>query len=160
MVNLPVNPNWPESPPHYADSNLTISAFGLLFYQGRDLTQSYGLLEAASDQDRDVNYGLVDCSNPAARQYTTKITCTDRRPPPFGNIYPGLKVVVSCAVPWCVTEGVTPDREYVCGSEFFENGFMFFLPLLYMMVRTVSWQGKEWRADIGWSISLEEYAAP
>jgi hypothetical protein len=160
MVDLPVNPNWPHSPPHYADSNLIISAFGKLYYQGRDLQQTYNIIDAATDQERDVNYQLVDCSNPAARQYATTISCTDRRPPPFDNIWPGMEVTVSCAAPFCVVEGQQPGREYVCGSELLENGFMFYLPILYMMVRKISWNMREWRADTGWTFSLEESANP
>jgi hypothetical protein len=157
VPNLPPNPNFPASGPRYADSNLIISSMGLMFFQARDLTQGYSIIEAASDQERDVNYSLVDCSNPAAQQYATTISCTDRRPPPFGLLWPGQIVSIRCAVPHCVPENQEPARDYVSGSEIFEAGFLYYLPILDMMIRSISWQGKEWRADIGWNFRAEEY---
>ena len=152
---LPVNAN---PPPPFADTLLTISGWGQLIFQARDLTQKIEPIKAASQVDRDVNAVAIDLSNPAFRKYQTTITCTDRRPPPFDNFWPGMVVEVSCVTPLCYPVGNpgSPTREEVHASSITLNGFVFYLPILTMLVQELSWQKEDWRANSPWSLTLVE----
>ena len=152
---LPVNLN---PPPTLADTQLFISAWGQLIYQARGLTQTYKFIEGALQIDRDAYGNAIDLSNPAFHKYRTTITCTDVRPPPLDAAFPGIVYTVTCAAFMCFPVGNpgSPARTVASGSDFTENGFTFYLPVLTMMVFDASWFREEWKANQGWSLTMEE----
>jgi hypothetical protein len=144
--------------PANADTLLVITGLGGFQYQARGLTQTLTPINEASDNVRSVNGTMVDLSNPIFRKYTSKITCTDVDAPPLDNLWPGMAVTVSCAVSLCYQTGRpgSPAREQVSGSSYTQGSFTFYRPVLYMMVKNVSQQFEEWKAENGWTIELEE----
>lgn len=140
------------------DTLLTISGLGRMLYQARGLMQSLEVIGLAKDQARTINGVLVDISNPIFRKYASKITCTDVNAPPIDNLWPGMEVVVDCAVNLCYKTGNpgSPHRDEVSGSSFVQGDYTFYRPVLRMRVTNVSESMDEWKADIQWQIDLEE----
>ena len=142
-----------------ADTLLSISGMGNFQYQARDLTQTLSVIKAMSQQKRTVNGTLVDISNPIFRKYASKISCTDVDAPPIDGLFPGMIVTVDCAVALCYEVGNpgSPHRNAVSGSEYVQNHFVFYRPVLTMMVLegpNLSFQ--EWKCANGWELNLEE----
>jgi len=144
--------------PSNADTMLSISGFGMMLYQARNLTQTLEVIQEASDFERSVNGTLVDLSNPIFRKYKSKITCTDINAPPLDNIWPGMVVTVDCAISLCYPTGNpgSPARHEVSGSSYVEGPFTFYRPVLTMRVMSLSQRFEEWKADNGWVLELEE----
>lgn len=144
--------------PPNADTLLVISGLGGFQYQARGLTQTLAVIPQAGQQERSVNGVLVDVSNPAFRKYVSKITCTDVNAPPLDGLFPGMVVTVFCAASFGYETGNpnSPFRTPVSGSEWSSGHMNFYRPVLDMMVRNVSQNFDEWKADNGWELDLEE----
>jgi hypothetical protein len=146
-------------PPIFADTQLEITAWGQFIYQARDLDQTLEIIQEATQQVRNSNGNMLDLSNPAFRKYKSRVTCSDRRAPPFDAFWPGMIVTVNCCTPLCYKTGNpgSPGRAAVAGTTPATlNGFVFYLPSLVMMIRAVSWTKKDWQATIGWNFEMEE----
>ncbi len=144
------------------DTLLVIESLGIPLYSARNLTQTLYLISgiaggAGSILRRTVNGKLVDLSYPQFRQYGTKITCTDRRAPALDGIWPGQPVTIHCVTELCYPIGGAPARESVSGSERTEDHFIFYRPVLEMMITAFSPnQMTEWHQDVTWEITAEE----
>lgn len=145
--------------PANSDTILTISGFGTMIYQARGLTQTLSVIGAATQLERTINGTLVDVSAPQFRKYESKINVPDDvDAPPLDNIWPGMEVTVGCAVYLCYPNGRagSPERAAVSGSEFTQNGYTFYRPLLTMRVRSLEQSHEEWAGKNTWSLELEE----
>lgn len=144
--------------PASADTLLSISGLGGFQYQARGLTQTLQVIQEATDLDRSVNGTLIDLSNPIFRKYKSRITCTDVDAPPLDNLWPGMTVIVDCAVNLCYQNGNpgSPHRSEVSGSSYTQGSFTFYRPVLEMLVSTFTQNFDEWKGDNQWSLELEE----
>jgi hypothetical protein len=158
--SLPINES---SPPPFLDTMMVITPSGQptwkLIFQARQISQTLEVIAAAQEQQRDVNGILVDLSNPVFRKYQSTVTCPgDVRAPPFDALWPGMLVTVAPAnlLAFPVGNVGSPARTPVEHSEITLNGMTYYQPLLTMMVRACSWTFNEWRAQLPWSLKLEE----
>jgi hypothetical protein len=145
--------------PAGADTLLTISSFGNLIYQARGLTQTLAPIAAAQQMERTINGTLTDISATQFRKYTSKISVPDEvEAPPFDGIWPGMEVIVDCAVYLCYPVGRagSPARNVVSGSSYTENGMVFYRPSLTMLVRQPDQALDEWARKNSWNLELEE----
>lgn len=145
--------------PANADTILTISSFGNMLYQARGLTQTLSVIGEATQQERTINGTLVDISAAQFRKYASTINVPNEvYAPPLDNIFPGQTVTVHCAVTLAFVTGTVglPNRPEVSGSQWVENGYTFYRPLLTMMVKSVETQLDEWKNVVGWKLDLEE----
>lgn len=148
----------PGTPPNVGDTLLTISGFGTLLYQARGLTQTLEVIPQSKYQMRTINGTLIDVSNPIFRKYASTITCTDINTPPFDALWPGMEVTVECAAYLCYKTGNvgSPGRTAVSGSDYVSGEFTFYRPVLTMLVGELRFNQDEWKADVHWSLPLEE----
>lgn len=145
--------------PAGADTLLTISGFGNMTYQARGLTQTLEHITGASQLERTINGTLEDVSAAQFRKYQSKITVPDEvEVPPLDGIWPGVQVIVGCAIYLCYPNGRvnSPARAEVSGSSYTENGFTFYRPLLTMRVKDYEEHVDEWGRKVGWTLDLEE----
>jgi hypothetical protein len=140
------------------DTLLQISGLGTLLWQGRGLTQTFDVINAAKQQERTINGILKDISNTMFRKYLSKISCTDNTTPPLDNVWPGMTVTVHCAAELCYQTGNTgsPARPQVSGSSYTQGSFTFYRPIMTMMVVNLAQHLDEWKCVIGWDLELEE----
>lgn len=145
--------------PAGADTVLTISGFGSMIYQARGLSQTLETIAAASQLERTINGTLIDVSAPQFRKYQSKISIPDEvDAPPFDGIYPGMIVIVGCAVELSYPNGRvgSPRRPEVSGSSYSQNGYTFYRPVLTMLVRDVHTQLDEWGRKVASALDVEE----
>lgn len=103
---------------------------------------------------------LKSVTRPGTEKYALELSCSDQEPPDFGGIWPGLQVVVECAVE-LVQRGAPHDRPAVAGSTrtitLAEGGTVtVYRPQLTMLVTGWNNDFEEWSAGNSWSLSLEE----
>jgi hypothetical protein len=143
------------------DTLLRIIGAGLPPYSARGLTQTLEPIEPATYQRRDLNFKLHNLAHPRARLYRSTVTCTDRQPPAFDGLWPGMTVTVHCVKKLCrETDSDGLGRPAVPGSEVAAGGFTRYRPELVMMVVSCPQSFEEWRAREGWEIELEEIEIP
>jgi hypothetical protein len=141
------------------DTVLVLQGIGVALYSTRFASQTLEPLgQAAATIYRDVN-GVLRQATPQTgfQKYRSQISCSDLWPFAAGGIWPGLEVTVDCAA-WLsyATEGGSPERTVVEGSEREVGTFTFYRPRLAMMV--VAWKINENEAGAAatWSLDLEE----
>ena len=145
--------------PPNTDTILSITGFGNMTYQARNLSQTLEVIGAASQNERTINGTLIDVSAPQFRKYSSKVSIpSETNAPPLDGIFPGQTVTVHCAVGLSFITGSPgfPKRPEVSGSSFTENGYTFYRPLLTMKIIHVETHFDEWKNVIGWTIELEE----
>jgi hypothetical protein len=136
---------------------LVLSYIGVPLYSARGLTQTLTPIQQATDLRRDINGNLVDLSLAQFRKYASKITCRDFNAPALDGIWPGQVLTVSCVAELAVPAGAPLARAAVAGSIRVQaDGFIFYRPLLQMMVSAISLSEEEYQADYAWELSLEE----
>lgn len=138
------------------DTLLILTGIGVPLYSARGLTQTLEPIAAAANLRRTVNGDLRDISFEPFRKYHSKISCTDQRAPAIDGIWPGMTVTVHCVQELCYPVGGTPGRPMVSGSDRTESGFVFYRPVLEMLVVAMTDQTDEYAADVQWSMDLEE----
>ncbi len=148
------------------DTLLIMDELGIPLYSARNLTQSLFLIPGMASGSgsiirRTVNGKLIDLTYSQFRQYGTKITCTDRRAPALDGIFPGQPVTIHCVTELCYPIGSHPSRNSVSGSERTEGHFIFYRPVLKMMITTFSPNTMaEWQQDVTWELTAEEVEPP
>ena len=146
--------------PANSDTLLTISGMGHMLYQARGLTQTLQVIPAATSQGRTINGTLIDLSVAQFRKYTSKISCSDVNAPALDNLWPGMTVTVDCACSLCYAAGNpgSPARPEVSGSSYADGSpaFIYYRPILDMMIKDISFHFDEWKAVVGWEMDLEE----
>jgi hypothetical protein len=131
---------------------LVIDGVEIPYGAGRGVRQTLTPIGQATQLRRTVNGDLIDISSTLFRKYTTTITCTDQAAPTLDNIWPGMEIVIDCAVE---LPG-TATRPVVSGSTRVDGDATFYRPQLTMMVTSFSVEVDEWQAVVGWSLSAEE----
>jgi hypothetical protein len=150
---------WENILPANSDTLLTISSFGNMLYQARNLNQTLEVIGEASQLERTINGTLADFSAPQFRKYSSKITIpNDVNAPPFDGVFPGMQVSVGCAVGLSFLTGLpgAPHRTPVSGSLYTDGAYTFYRPELLMLVRSLETHFDEWKAIIGSTLNLEE----
>lgn len=148
-------------------------------YSARGLVQELKTIPQATALRRTVNGGLLDVSAPQFRKYETSISNSSRpdvQPPSWDGIFPGLEITVYCIAELCQmhsgfstetsgflsTDTETPPlhlglhRPHVHGSIRFEDGFVFYRPILQMRITALSQKVDEYGATVDWSLMAEE----
>jgi hypothetical protein len=140
-----------------SDTLLVITGLQIPRYSARGLIQTYAVIAAATDQRRTINGDLKDLSVAQFRKYVSKITCTERATPAIDGIFPGAIVTVDCIFELSYPAGGHPQRPEVSGSSRFVDGFVYYRPVLQMMITAIGPnQLDEWAGDYQWEIDLEE----
>jgi len=135
---------------------LILSGIGVPLYSARGLQQTLEPIAAAANLRRTVNGNLRDVSFEPFRKYHSKITCTDQRAPAVDGIWAGMLVTVHCVEELAYPSSGSPGRPVVSGSDRLEGDFIFYRPVLSMMVTALSLQTDEYPADVQWTMELEE----
>lgn len=135
---------------------LIMDSLGLPIWSARGINQTLKVIPASSVQKRTINGELIDLSYDQFRKYESTISGRDIRTPSFDGIWPGRLVNVHCISELSYPTGGSATRPEVSGSSREENGFVFFRPILSMMIVQISAAEDEWGADKTWEITLEE----
>lgn len=146
------------------DTILTLTGMGIPDYSARGLTQTLTPIGASVVMHRTVNGELVDVSPEQMRKYQSAISGDDQEPPALEGIWPGMQLTVGCMVELARQGGETEtetgtdalERPAVAGSIRYAGGFVFYRPVLTMLVIGFSVERDEWGAAISWSLQLEE----
>lgn len=142
------------------DTVLELTGIGIAPYSTRGAIQTLEPIGGASAVIyRDVNGVLRKVGGTSFQKYKSTIQCQDQLPPAFDGVWPGTVLTVTCIAEICYEDitGVTPQRDMVTGSERTEGGFVYYRPILQMMVvGGPSAQTDEWGATVSWRLDLEE----
>ena len=146
------------------DTILTLTGMGIPDYSARGLKQALTPIEAVSVMHRTVNGTLVDVAAEQMRKYASTITGSDQEPPALEGIWPGMQLTVGCIVELATQGGDTEtetgtdalERPAVAGSIRYSGGFVFYRPILTMLVTKFSVDTDEWGAAVDWTLTLEE----
>lgn len=136
---------------------LTLTGIGVSPYATRGLDMEIQPLEQAGQIFRNVNGGMVDLTDPIFKLYRVTISCTDRRAPPFGGLWPGQLVTLESPIEMA-NATLTSDRPIVSGSDNVEQGIGFFRPVLYCFVTAFTQSANEYSSEVSWTLELEELA--
>lgn len=136
---------------------LVISAIGVSPYSARGLTQTLEPIQQAASLTRSINGASMDLSVAQFRKYKSSISCTDQNAPAFDGMWPGAEVTVDCVATLSYkSDGGSPQRDVVPGSERIEGDYTIYRPRLEMVVVAFNQQEDEWGASIAWQLDLEE----
>ena len=143
-----------------AIAELVITGMGVPPFSVRGVTQTLEPIDDAADIRRTINGTAVNLSQVAFQKYFSEISCEDIDVPAIDQIIVGMEVTVEC-VQELSYAGSLPlagnnSRTAVTGSAREANGFVFYRPVLTMLVVGHSVEHDEWGAVTGWSLELEE----
>lgn len=138
------------------DTLLVLTGIGIPAYSARGLTQTLEPIGAAGFLARTVNGALRNLSSTQFHKYQSAISCTDLQAPALEGIWPGQIVIVECVAELCYPVGGSPSRSFVSGSERSDGAFIFYRPVLEMMVVGLTTTADEWGATFQWQLTLEE----
>lgn len=146
--------------PPNADTELTISSFGVMLYQARGLSQTLEVIGEATQLERAIDGTLLDLSATQFRKYASTINVpNDVEAPPLDGIWPGMQVTVGCVVglAYLTSGGNGPNnRPEVSGSSYVLGAYTIYRPVLIMLVKKVETHFDEWKCIVGWTLELEE----
>lgn len=134
-------------------------------YSARGLNQTLSLITGAGGEGgdalgktirRSINGGLINLFPSQFRKYVSTITCNDVETPAIDPAYIGQSVIVECCFELSYPSGGTPQRTEVSGSSRVEGDFVFYRPVLLMMVTAVNFQFDEFGAAYAWTAQLAE----
>jgi hypothetical protein len=136
-------------------SLLAISPIGVPPYSARGASQTLDPLNGVFA--RTVDGELIDLTPPQFKLWKTSISCTDLQSPAINEIARGMVVVIDCVaeIKW-KTDGGSPDRPIVEGSERIDEEWTYGRPRLTMMITNHSVQKNEFQAAVSWHIEAEE----
>lgn len=141
------------------DTVLELIGMGIAPYSTRGAVQSLEPIgSATAGIYRDVNGVLRNVGGTSFQKYKSTINCQDQAPAALDGIWPGKLLTVTCIQELCYPDvtGAGPQRDLVTGSERTVDGFIFYRPILSMMVTGFSLETDEWRGDVSWRMDLEE----
>jgi hypothetical protein len=139
------------------DTLLVLEGPGIPLYSARGLTQTLEPIAVGNQIRRTVNGNLINLAPTQFRKYASKITCTDQRTPAIDGLWIGAIVTVDCVSELAyLTEGGSPTRTVVEGSERVEGLHSFYRPQLTMMVVGLNTSTEEYGVQVTWGIDLEE----
>lgn len=144
---------------------LSGTAFLLPPFSSRDLSQTLDPISGISGAGgnvlgswirRDINGNLVNLVPSQFKKYQSEITCKDIRSPALDDGWIGQLLEVQCAMELSYVSGGTPARSVVSGSERTVGHFIFYRPLLTMMVVGIVNGFAEYPHEYSWKMSLQE----
>lgn len=139
------------------DTLITITGASLTRWSARGLTQVIVPIDQSKQFHRTINGKLRDVSDGAFRKYATSISCKDQRVPAIDGVWPGMKVIIECCAELAFPVGGTAQRPVVSGSTRTENGFVFYRPILEVILTSVpDISFEEWAAEYSWQLEGEE----
>lgn len=138
------------------DTLLVLTGIGIPAYSARGLSQTLEPIGAAAFLARTVNGALRNLSSSQFEKYQSTVSCTDMAAPALEGVWPGKTVIVECITELCYPIGGSPSRSFVSGSEYSDGDFVFYRPVLEMMVTSYTSQKDEWGATVQWQLQLEE----
>lgn len=143
-----------------AIAELKLTGLGVPPFSVRGVVQTLEPIDDAADVRRTMNGTAINLSNPDFRKYQSEISCEDMSPPAIDEIAVGMELTVECVAELSY-QGALPlagnnSRPAVTGSAREANGFVFYRPILTMLVTGHSVEHDEWGAITSWSIDLEE----
>jgi hypothetical protein len=148
----------------------------------RECTQTLTPIPGGSLR-RTINGALVHVGKMTHRKFSSTISCKDKRPPAFEDLWEGVRVKVGCIqhLTQSVPQGtrrvhlereplslhlydenhqewpVEPDQDlWILIPPHFPGGFLTYRPLLTMIVKKYHLETDEWGLTVGWSLELEE----
>lgn len=142
-------------------SKLDLVEIGIPPYSTDEIEVEFGPIPQATYQRRDLNGKLHNLASSTSKLYRLVVTGSSVAPPAFASLWPGD--ILTVHVPRELCRETTSDdlnRSAVPGSEYTEEGFSFYRPLLTMMV--VSWSSSliERTVEEGYQLELEELEMP
>ena len=144
-----------------AYSKLDLVEIGIPPYSTDEIEIEFGPIPAATYQRRDLNHKLHNLASNKARLYRLVISGRSVAPPAFASLWPGD--ILTVHVPKEVCRETTSDdlnRSAVSGSQYTEDGFTFYRPLLTMMVEECPQSFIERTVEENWILSLNELEQP
>lgn len=141
------------------DTVLELIGIGIAPYSTRGASQTLEPIGSASAGIyRDVNGVLRSVGGISFQKYKSTINCQDQAPAALDGVWPGKLITVTCIQELCYPDvtGAVPQRDLVTGSERTDGDFVYYRPILSMMVTGFSMQIDEWQGDMSWRMDLEE----
>lgn len=151
---------------------LRLYGIGVPPFSIRGATQTLVPIAQAKALRRTVNGALLDLSVAQFHKYNSVITNSNKpdvQPPAFDGVFPGAVLTMSCIAELCQehsgysteTSGVLSTdpalhRPAVSGSIRFESGFVFYRPVLQMMVMDLTQKTDEYGSITDWTLTTEE----
>lgn len=149
--------------PEGDSSLLSFAELALPPYSFRGITESFELIEQASQFRRDVNGNLHNVGADEFRLFRVTVQCRDQQSPGLDGVWPGRQLTMNCASEFS-TEGATDsdgfERQAVPDSIRTEGDFIFYRPQLFVVVLSYRMEFEEWEAGIAWELVVEERAPP
>lgn len=105
---------------------------------------------------RDVNGNLHDLSPKQHRKYESIITCRELRGPSLDGAWLGMPVRVQCIPELSYLTGGTSQRPMVAGSQRTRGHYVFYRPVLDMLVIGIEYGEDEWPHNYNWKLHLQE----
>lgn len=144
-----------------AYSTLDLVEIGIPPYSTDEIEVEFGPIPAATYQRRDLNHKLHNLAASNARLYRLVISGRSVAPPAFASLWPGDILTVYVPRELCrETVSDSLNRSAVPGSEYTEEGFSFYRPILTMMVGDWITGFVERTVEESWVLPLEEYEPP
>jgi hypothetical protein len=143
-----------------AIAELVITGMGVPPFSVRGVVQTLEPIDEAVDIRRTMNGTAINLSQESFLKYRSEISCEDMDTPAIDQLVVGMEVTVECVQELCYA-GSLPlagnnSRPAVTGSAREANGFVFYRPVLTMIVFDHSVEHDEWGAVTSWSLELEE----
>lgn len=130
--------------------------FGISPASSRGLNEDLSLDASASHMRRNVNGRMIDLGAEPYRKYRITLSGGDLLPPALAGVWPGQILTVKCISELCYPVGGTAEREAVAGSLRVSSGFVYYRPILTMMVDNLNQTTDEWGGRVSWSLELVE----
>lgn len=140
---------------------LSFAEFTIPPYSARGIAERFRPIGESAQLARTVNGDLINLLAGVSddfKKFELTITCTDQDHPVLDTLWPGDTLTVSCATEFKYVDNTagTPARTPVDGSSRDENGYVYYRPILTMMVASYDVSKDEFGADIGWTLELVE----
>ena len=145
-------------------TDLVIVGVGIAPYSARGITQTLSDIDGSISTRRNINGGLRNTTPPGFDKFKSSLSCEDAESPAFDLLPPGTIVEIHCISELAVM-GDEPAlietwsggvRPVVPGSARWEEGVIYYRPILTMMVLSRTMSHDEWNRAVSWSIELEE----
>jgi hypothetical protein len=142
-------------------STLDLVEIGIPPHSTDEIEVEFGPIPQATYQRRDLNGRKHNLAASSLKLYRLGLSGRSVAPPAFAGLWPGDILTVHVPRELCretTSDGF--DRAAVPGSEYSEDGFSFYRPLLTMMVEEWSESLVERTVEEGWELVLEELEMP
>ena len=103
-----------------------------------------------------MNGVLRNLADTRFRKYKSTITCRDGETPCLDDAWVGITCEVSCAFEFVYPAGALPARPVVAGSSRTQGSFIYYRPMLTMIVARIKNSFAEYQAINDWAVDLEE----